>query len=158
DQRLQQKIGDQGVERLEVDVHRDREAALEPRLLDFEVLLQHLELLLQRDLLGARCVERHPKEVTQAIDHQIGRIQVDPHQPGNRVQRVEQKVRVKLALHRLQLRLHQTGLQMGGVEGARLRLAAVGQRVREANQEQVRHQHPVKLSEVFQARVPPERL
>ena len=97
-------------------------------------------------------LERHPQQVAEPVDHPVGGVDVGAHQAGDRVQRVEQEVRVQLPLQRLQLRLDQAGLEVRRVERARLRLAPVGQRVRQADQEQVGHEHPVELGEELDLR------
>ena len=77
------------------------ETILEARLLDLEVLLQELELLLQRHSGRARSRERHPEQVAQPADHPVGRFRL-VHQRRDRVQRVEEEVRVELRLEGLQ--------------------------------------------------------
>jgi hypothetical protein len=69
------------------------------------------------------------------------------HQRGNRVQRVEQEVRVQLALERLQLRLGQAGLELRRGERAVLRLAVVVHRVAQADDRPVDHHLPVEVQE-----------
>ena len=65
---------------------------------------------------------------------------------------------MELTLQRLQLRLDQPRLELRRVERARLGLAAVGERVRQADQEQVRHQQPVELRQIAEERRrPPAR-
>ena len=54
-ERLQDQARHFRVERVRIDLEVDAEAILETRLLDLEVLLQELELLLQRDARGTRC-------------------------------------------------------------------------------------------------------
>ena len=76
DERLQQQVRHQRVERLGIDLDRDAQPAAEPRLLDLEVLLQDVELVLERHLLRARRVERHAQQIAQLIDHHVGGVDV----------------------------------------------------------------------------------
>ena len=64
-------------------------------------------------------------------------------------------MRVDLALQRLQLRLDQARLELRRVERPRLRLAPVGQRVREADEEQIGHEQPVELRQVLREGIAP---
>src|SRR6185369_3106440 len=50
-QRLQQQVGDQGIQRLRCDVELDGQPVLEPRLLDFQIVLYELKLLLEGHFL-----------------------------------------------------------------------------------------------------------
>ena len=102
DERLQNQPRHFGVERLGIDVEPDRQAILEARLLDLEVLLQELQLLLQRDARRARAVERQAEQIAQAADHAIGAVGIGVHERRDRVQRVEEKVRLQLGLERAQ--------------------------------------------------------
>ena len=50
------------------------------------------------------------QNIRQLHDQLARRIRIEPHQRRNRVQRVEQEVRIDLALQRLHARLHQQAL------------------------------------------------
>ena len=64
---------------------------------------------------------------------------------------------MQLALQRLQLRLDQARLELRRLERAPFGLAAIRERVREADEEQIRHQQPVELPDVVAAGAHPER-
>ena len=93
-----------------------RQAVAETHLLDVEVLLQHLELLLQRHLLDVRRVQRHAQQVAEPVHHPVGGVDVGPHQAGDGVQGVEEEVRMQLSLQRLQLRLDQPHLELRRID------------------------------------------
>ena len=77
-------------------------------------MLEELELLAQRHFLRARCCERQAQEVAQPGHHPVGRLDVAVEQRGDRVQRVEEEVRLQLDLERLQLGPGELGLQLQG--------------------------------------------
>ena len=78
------------------------------------------------------------------------------HQRGDAVQRVEQEVRVELALQRLQLRLGEPRLELRGAQRAVLRLAEVAGRVAEPDDGAVGHHLPVEVhDEVALHALPP---
>ena len=125
DERLQDQPRHFGVERLGIDLELDRQAILEARLLDLEVLLQELQLLLQRDAGRAGAIERQAQQIAQAADHAIGGVGIRVHERRDRVQRVEQEMRLQLGLERAQPRLDQTRFELRLLDRARLRLADV---------------------------------
>ena len=92
------RVGQERVERLGLDVEPDDQAIGETRLLDFEVLRQEIELRLQRAFVAAQILQRHPQQIAEAHQRPIGRVDVSVHQRGNRVERVEQEMRLKLML------------------------------------------------------------
>ena len=116
-----------------IDVHADSQTILEARLFDLEILLQELELFLQRDLGLAAAVERDAQQIAQPADHPIGGLRIAVHQRRDRVQRVEQKVRMELRLERLQLRLDQPRLELRRLQLALLRLVVIRDRVADAD-------------------------
>ena len=124
DERLQEQMRDARVEDGGIDVDRDAEPIAEARLLDRQIRLQDLDLLFDADFLRVR-PEAHSQQVAQSIDHDVGRLDVAPHQARDRVQRVEQEVRLELPLQRLELRLGEARLQPLGVERALLGLVPV---------------------------------
>ena len=71
---------------------------------------------------------------------------------------LKRKCGLQLPLQRLQLRFDQPRFEVRAVERAPLGFAPVGERVREADQEQVRHEQPVELRQVLDTRgEPPAR-
>ena len=69
------------------------------------------------------------------------------HQRRDRVERVEQEVRLHLPLQRLQLRLDQPRLELRRVQLPRARLVVVAQRVADADDGPVGHHLPVEVQE-----------
>ncbi len=103
----------------------DGQPVAEARLLDFEIFLQELELVLERDFLLAALVERDAKQIAQPRQHLIGGFHVAVHQRRDRVERVEEKVGMQLPLQRLQLRLGKLRVEPRRLERALLRLAVI---------------------------------
>ena len=135
-----------------IDVNRDAQPIAEASLLDRQVRLQNFDLLLDAHFLRVR-TEAHSQQVAQSIDHDVGGVDVASHQAGDRVQGVEQEMRLQLTLQRLQLRLGQPRLQPLGVERALLGLVPVRDGVAEPHEREVRRQHPVQLQEVLPLQV-----
>ena len=77
-----------------------------------KILCEEVELRLERDLLLPDVLERQAQEVAQPHQRPIGRLDVAMHQRRDRVQRVEEEVRVQLLLQRLELRLDEPGLEL----------------------------------------------
>ena len=148
DERLQDQPRHLGVERLGIDVVAHRQAILESGLLDLQILLQELELLLQRDARRAAAVERQSQQIAQAADHPVGRVRVGVDQRRDRVQRVEQEMRVQFRLERLQPRLRQLRFELRLLHCARLRLAVVAERIARRRRSSIRHQRPVEVGQV----------
>ena len=97
---------------------------------------QEVDLVLERHLLRADAIERQAQQVAQLRQHLVGGVDVAVHQRRDRVQRVEEEVRVELPLQRFELRLGEPGLQLRSRELALLRLAMVVERVHEATSAQ----------------------
>ena len=98
-------------------------------------------------LLRADAVERQAQQVAQPRQHGVGGVDVAVHQRRDRVQRVEEEMRVQLPLQRLQPRLGEPGLQLRRRERALLRLAVVVERVAHADDGPVGHHLPVEVEE-----------
>ena len=112
DERLQQQRRYQRVECLGLDVVADHQTVGEACAFDLEVLAEKVELGVERDFLFAEPLEREPQQVAEPHQRAIGGVDVAVHQRGDRVQRVEEKMRMQLLLQRLELRLHEPGLQL----------------------------------------------
>ena len=123
------------------------QAIAEARPLDLEVLVDEIELVLERHHLRADAIERQPQQVAEPRQHRVGGVDVAVHQRRDRVERVEQEVRVQLPLQRLQLRFGQAGLQLRGGERALLRLAVVVEGVAHRDDGPVGHHLPVEVEE-----------
>ncbi len=146
-QRLQDQPRHFGVERLRVDVEAHRQPILEPRLLDLEIFLQELQLLLQRHAGRAGSIERDAQQIAQPADHPIGGVGVGVDERRDRVQRVEQEMRVQLGLERPQPRFDQSRLELRCLQRPPLRFAVVGERIAQADDCRVHHQRPVEIGQ-----------
>ena len=112
-----------------------------------EVLRRSSELRFERDLLLAEMLQRDSQQIAQPHQHAIGRRDVLVHQRRDRVQRVEEEVRMQLLLQRLQLRFDEPGLELRRAQGAVARLAVVEQRVAQADDRPVGHHLPVEIQD-----------
>ena len=140
-------VGSERVERLRLDVEADDQPIGEARLLDLEVLREEIELRLERDFLAARVLERHPQQIAEAHQGPVGGLDVAVHQRRDRVQRVEQEVRLELLLQRRHLRFDQLRFELRRAQRAVPRLAVVEDRVTEAGDRPVGHHLPVEVRE-----------
>src|ERR1700679_1543770 len=96
-QRLQQKARHLRLLRLRIDLESDHQARTEPHLLQRQIFLRDCNLLLQGDLVRIRGLERATQQVRQSRDHLGGNAWlIVQHQGRNRIQRVEQEVRLQL--------------------------------------------------------------
>ena len=118
DERLQDEVRHERVERLGLDVEADNQAVGEARLLDLDVLREEVQFRLQWDFLLADVLERQPQQIAQTHERPVGGLDVAVHQRRNGVQRVEQEVRVELLLERLELSFDEPGLELSGAERA----------------------------------------
>ena len=100
-QRLKQERGRQGV----LGVGRDVEVNAEPRaeagLFDRQIGADHFQLAGQRRLLQPEILQRQPQQVAQPGHHAIGRFHVGVDEGGDGVERIEEEVRLQLALEQL---------------------------------------------------------
>jgi hypothetical protein len=126
------------------------EAVLKACLFDRAVALQKLQLLAQRDIRAARVPQREAEEVRQPQNHALGGVGIRLQERGDRVERVEKKVRLKLHLQRTELRLHELGLEPGRGELA-IAILRVG-----VGSPGKAHEHPVR--EDVRVKVQPEEL
>src|ERR1051326_8029851 len=101
DQRLQYEVGHEQVERAGLDGAAHFEPLAEAHLLDFEVFIEVLHLAFQRDLLNAGTIEGEPQKIAEPRDHAVGALHITIHERGDGVQRVEEKMRLKLHLENL---------------------------------------------------------
>ena len=147
DERLEHKVGHQRVERVRLHVEHNGQTIPEARLFDLQVLREEIELLLQRHFLHADVLQRHAQQVAQLRDHVVGGIDVAVHQRRDRVERVEQEVRLQLPLQRLELRFDQMRFELAFAQRAIARFAVIPQRVAETDDGPVGHHLPVEIVE-----------
>ena len=91
----------------------DVEPEIQGPQIDLIALDSALEQLTARD-------PRAAQQIAKSSEHGVGRFDVAVHQGRNRVQGVEQEMRLQLALERLQLRLDEVLLELSGLELAPL--------------------------------------
>ena len=107
EERLQNQIRHQGIERLRRNVHLNLQSIAEARLLDLGVAFEEIDFFTQGDLLRVRALERMAQQVAKSHEHFICGFHVLVHERGDGVERVEKEMRVKLHLQRLQSRFGQ---------------------------------------------------
>src|SRR4029453_16465550 len=147
DERLEDQAGDDRLARLLAGIDGHPETIAVPRALDRQVRVEKLQLALERYLLNVRGLEGPSQELGQLRKHQIRRLDVLTHQSGDRVQRVEEEVRVKLHLQRLDLRMRQRGLELRRPQLAIAGVAIAPGHVRDGDNGPIREQCEVDLQE-----------
>src|ERR1700733_11558267 len=111
-QRLQQKTRHQRLLRLGIDSEGDHEARTEANLLQGQIFLRHRNLFFQRNLVCVRRLQGSAQQVRQTSDHLRGNPRlVVQHQSRDRIQNVEEKVRLKLVAQGTHLCLARHHLQ-----------------------------------------------
>ena len=116
-ERLQQEGRHGGRARAGLDAERHLESIAEASLLDRDVMIEQLQLLLQRHQRTAFPAERMTQQLAQARDHAVGLLGVLEHERRDRMQRVEEEMRLQLAGQRVEPRLHQLTLEPRGADG-----------------------------------------
>ena len=94
-ERLQEQVGDACIQRLRSDLHHHGQPVLQASLLDLQIGLEKRELLTQRDLLRLFVLEGDAQEVTEAGDHPSRGPGLSGDERRDRVQPVEEKVRLQ---------------------------------------------------------------
>src|SRR5690606_27367467 len=82
--------------------------------LDLEIAPEDFKLALERYLLSAGRVESQSQQLAQARNHPPRRLDILLHQRRDRVQGVEEKMRMELHLERDELRLGQLRVELCG--------------------------------------------
>src|SRR6266516_2519616 len=83
----------------------------EARFLNGDIVIEQLELLLERDERAAVAVERLPQQLREPRDHTIRLLRILEDESGDRVQRVEQKMRLQLSDESIEARLDELHLE-----------------------------------------------
>ncbi len=113
DQRLQQQRGQPRAGHRRVDFEARAQPVLEPHLLDLQIELQRLHFLLDRHLSRRLVDQRVAKERRKARQHRIGAVGLlEQHQRRDRIERIEQEVRVELIAQHRELRGRRLVLEM----------------------------------------------
>ena len=89
-----------------IHAKRDPQVIAKARFLNRDVVVQQLELLLQCDEGAALTVKRLAQELRQPRDHAIGLLGILEHEGRDRVEGIEEEMRLELANQRVEPRLH----------------------------------------------------
>ena len=108
-----------------IHVPRDHQASAEARLLDVEIGAHERQLGAERRPLVLGLPQRVAEHLGELLHGAIGQIRIAMNEAGNRVERVEQEVRVDLRAQRLQAR--PTGEQLERLRALRLQRLALPQ-------------------------------
>ena len=125
------------------DVEQRGKTLAEADLFYLDVFLQEFDLFGETNFGPRRRLERQPQQIAQLHEHAFGSGHIAVHQRRDRVQRVEEEVRVQLMLQRLELRFDEPRLELRLAQRALLSLAVVEHRVNQADDARARHELPV---------------
>ncbi len=104
-QRLEQHGGQLRSCRLGFDTECGAQAFFEPHLLDAEIKLQRFHFLRHRNLAARLSDQRVPQEAGQPGEHGVGGLALlEEHQRTDRIERVEEEVRIELIAQHRKLR------------------------------------------------------
>src|SRR5581483_4690242 len=131
----------------EADIDADGEPLLKADLLDLQVAPHILQLLGQRHFLFELAIEREAEKLAEARQHRVRRLDIAVHQRGDRIERIEEEVRLELHPQRLQLRARQLARQLSA---AQLAIAALHVEVERQPGEE---NHPVRRQARLKIRI-----
>lgn len=120
DERLKDKLGDEGWEKRGIDVVRDGESGFEAPLHQFEIAAGDLQFLFEREFIRAGAAESEAEKIAELGKHGVSGANVFIHDGGDGVERVEKEMRLELKAKIFELRLCEACLELGG--GKLLRL------------------------------------
>ncbi len=108
DERLQRERRNHAIERVGVEPLDDAQTVAEAQLLEREIVADESHLVGQRHVLARRAfdVEHVAQHVAEPLERVLGGLRIATNERGERVQRVEQKVRIELAAQRRELGVH----------------------------------------------------
>lgn len=129
DERLEDEVGDLGVEGRGVDFHADIEAIAKTNLFNAEVTFQKSDLGAKRGERRAGLRHRHAQELGELDEHAVGGVDVGIHQGRDPVEGVEEKVGLELTKERLKAGLGEVFLELEGLNRALVVFAVVVERV-----------------------------
>src|SRR5258707_9039931 len=89
----------------------DAQMIAEADLLDRKVMLQKRHLFRQRDLLPVFRFERKTEQAAQMLNHSTRELRITLHLRGDRIQSVEEKVRIQLHPQRVETSLGKAFLE-----------------------------------------------
>jgi len=97
-------MGHERQPRARLDLELDGQPVTESRALDLEIRIEARELLIERHLVLPGALERQTKERVQLPQHSLCRVGRLVRQLRDRVETVEEEVRLKLQSEELELR------------------------------------------------------
>ena len=106
-QRLQQHARDHGVQRRDFDFfHHPQFVATETDHFNVEIVVDEFQFFPQGHK-GIAAVEQATQDVGQLDDQLAGRVRIEAHQRGDRVQRIKKEMGIDLILQRLHAGMEQ---------------------------------------------------
>src|SRR5688572_10070272 len=131
---LQGKTRDHRRQKRVVDREFGAQSIGEPRLFDGDVLPDQLQLFTKTDFIRAMAAERRPQYFAQAFDDaDSGLTLVVANENGDRVERIEQEVRIDLRLQRGETRAGELFGKSGHLRVALVRFNKVTNRMLNAD-------------------------
>jgi len=137
DERLEDEIGDLGVERGGVDFHADIEAIAETDLFNAEVTFQKSDLGAEGGEGRAGLRHGHAEKLGELDEHAVGGIDVGIHERRDAVEGVEEEVGFELAEEGLEAGFGEVFFELEGLDGALVVFAVVVERVADGDDDAV---------------------
>ena len=129
DQRLQDHRRDHSRVGAGLDNNIHAECVAEARLHQGHVQREHEQFVAKRDLVNLARAQGGPKQFPQLFQQLVGSLRVPVQGGRDRVQRVEEEVRLQLQAQVPELRFSQRAFDLGFAEAAFVRLAVRGESV-----------------------------
>src|SRR5262249_43164825 len=147
DERLQNQVRHLSGHDGGIDVEVHGQSRPQARLFDFEIGLNEVEFLLERDVLAIRAVERGAQQIAEPGNHPVGHFDVLVKERRNGVERVEKKMRMQLHLQNLKLGLGELRLELRRKQLAIPELTVVVEHVRQGEDRQVKKDIVIELED-----------
>src|SRR6185312_2675396 len=140
------------IQRLRIDIKRNRETGTLPHLLDLDVTLKALQFILQRPDDGAGTIEDEPQEIRELADDPIRSVGVRVDESRNRIERCVEEFRLKLSRERTKPGLGELGFELRDLEGAFMDAVPELERIAERSDRAIRGEAEIEVAEILALR------
>ena len=118
-------------------VEMDAQPVFEARALDFEVQIEDSQFFAERHFMDRAVGKEEAQQLAEPRNRALREFRIFMHQRRDRVQGIEEKVRVQLHLQRAQLGLDELRLEVGGVHQTLLIAPVVDERMLDQNDDRI---------------------
>ena len=132
-QGLEDELRDERIVQCGVDVVADTQFFFVALLHQIQIQMRDLQFIGERDFVRARGAQRQAQQIAELREHHVGGFHVFIHHRRNRVQRIEEEMRLELEAQIFELRFGELRFQLRGGELLGLREAEFSEVVVEAD-------------------------